>query len=243
MSKICSKCKRELSLSSFYLKNGKPRSQCKTCMKNLDNKKFNTISITGKTCNSCGKYKEIKKYQKNKRTKDGHYGICKECQNIKRCVYRNKNKNKINKQQREWRNNSEKYIEWYKDNINIIRVNRMKNQRKRLLDPLENIKNRIRKSILTTFSTRKYTKKSKTTKILGCSFEQFKKHLESQFEDWMDWGNRGLYNGTLNYGWDIDHIIPISTAKTEEDVIRLNHYSNLQPLCSYINRNIKRDNF
>jgi len=53
--------------------------------------------------------------------------------------------------------------------------------------------------------------------------------------------NHGLYNGQLNYGWDIDHIIPLSSVKTEEDVIRLNHYTNLQPLCSFVNRVIKRD--
>ena len=58
----------------------------------------------------------------------------------------------------------------------------------------------------------------------------------------MNWNNRGLYNGELNYGWDIDHIIPLSSAKTEEEMILLNHYSNLQPLCSKINRDIKRDN-
>ena len=47
--------------------------------------------------------------------------------------------------------------------------------------------------------------------------------------------------GELNHGWDIDHIIPVSTAKTEEDIIKLNHYTNLQPLCSYINRYVKKD--
>ena len=58
----------------------------------------------------------------------------------------------------------------------------------------------------------------------------------------MNWGNYGLYeNNKINYGWDIDHKIPISSAKTEEDVIKLNHYSNLQPLCSRINMCIKRD--
>ena len=57
----------------------------------------------------------------------------------------------------------------------------------------------------------------------------------------MNWNNKGLYNGELNYGWDIDHIVPISSAITEEDIIRLNHYMNLQPLCSKINRDIKRD--
>ena len=57
----------------------------------------------------------------------------------------------------------------------------------------------------------------------------------------MTWENRGLYNGTEGYGWDIDHIIPVSKATTEDDVIKLNHHTNLQPLCSYINRVVKKD--
>ena len=40
--------------------------------------------------------------------------------------------------------------------------------------------------------------------------------------DGMSWANRGE--------WHIDHIIPLSSAKTEEDVIRLNHYTNFRPL-------------
>ena len=57
----------------------------------------------------------------------------------------------------------------------------------------------------------------------------------------MSWENYGKYNGELNYGWDIDHIIPVSNGKTEEEVVNLNHYLNLQPLCSHVNRNIKRN--
>lgn len=53
--------------------------------------------------------------------------------------------------------------------------------------------------------------------------------------------NKDKSNGELDYGWGMDHIIPISYAKTEEDVIKLNHYTNLQPLCSFVNRVIKRD--
>lgn len=59
----------------------------------------------------------------------------------------------------------------------------------------------------------------------------------------MNWENRGLYNGDFDYGWDIDHIIPLSSANNEEDVIKLNHYKNLQPLCSKTNRDIKKDNY
>jgi hypothetical protein len=100
----------------------------------------------------------------------------------------------------------------------------------------------MRSFLSSTLKTRGYKKSSKTTEILGCTFEEFKMYLESKFEPWMNWTNKGLYNGELNYGWDIDHIIPLSSARTEEDVIRLNHYTNLQPLCSKMNRDIKRSN-
>jgi hypothetical protein len=109
-------------------------------------------------------------------------------------------------------------------------------------DDIFRLSKNIRTLISNTFKIKLYTKKSKTHKILGCSYDEFKIYLESKFEDWMTWENRGLYNGELNYGWDIDHIIPISSAKTEEDIIKLNHYTNFQPLCSYTNRHIKRNN-
>jgi hypothetical protein len=56
----------------------------------------------------------------------------------------------------------------------------------------------------------------------SCSFEEFFIHIESQFIDGMSWENRSL--------WHIDHIIPLATAKTEEEILRLNHYTNLRPL-------------
>jgi hypothetical protein len=55
----------------------------------------------------------------------------------------------------------------------------------------------------------------------------------------MNWGNRGKYNGEFNYGWDLDHIIPICSAKNDAEVYELNHYKNFQPLCSKVNRDIK----
>ena len=109
-------------------------------------------------------------------------------------------------------------------------------------DTLYSLSHAIRGMIQKSIRMGGYTKRSKTYEILGCSFEEFKSYLESKFETWMNWDNRGLYNGELNYGWDIDHIIPVSSAKTDEDIIGINHYTNLQPLCSYINRYIKKDN-
>lgn len=109
-------------------------------------------------------------------------------------------------------------------------------------DPLYKLSINIRNSILYSLKNKGYVKESKTNQILGCSFEEFKIYIESKFETWMNWNNHGLYNGELNYGWDIDHTIPLSSANTEEEILRLNHYNNLQPLCSYTNRYIKKDN-
>lgn len=58
--------------------------------------------------------------------------------------------------------------------------------------------------------------------------------------NWENYGNPKDGKYELNKTWDLDHIIPICSAKTNEDIIRLNHYTNFQPLCSYVNRYIKR---
>jgi hypothetical protein len=86
------------------------------------------------------------------------------------------------------------------------------------------------------------TKSMSTISIVGITSEGLREHIERQWEPWMSWDNYGLYKiDTFNYGWDIDHIIPTSTATTEEELYKLNHYTNLKPLCSKINRDIKRD--
>ncbi len=128
------------------------------------------------------------------------------------------------------------YNELNKEKRNLKKRERRKND---LIFRLSlNIKNLIYNSLL----KKNFRKNTRTQIIIDCTVEDFKKHLESKFESWMTWENYGLYNGTLNHGWDIDHIIPTASAITEEDVIKLNHYTNLQPLCSYTNRYIKRDN-
>ena len=116
------------------------------------------------------------------------------------------------------------------------------NKKRFYSDDLFRLKCNIRSLFGKTFIWKGFTKQSKTNQLLGCTYEELKTYLESKFEPWMNWGNRGLYNGELNYGWDIDHIIPTSKATCSEDLIKLNHYSNLQPLCSKVNRDIKRNN-
>lgn len=62
----------------------------------------------------------------------------------------------------------------------------------------------------------------KNQEILGIDFEGFKLYIENLFIEGMTWENFGK--------WHLDHKIPISWGKTEDEIIRLNHYTNLQPL-------------
>lgn len=57
---------------------------------------------------------------------------------------------------------------------------------------------------------------------------------------WDNYGNPkdGFYE--IEKTWDLDHIIPLRTAVDENEIIKLNHFTNLQPLCSYNNRFIKK---
>jgi hypothetical protein len=150
---------------------------------------------------------------------------------------------KIKESQKKWRNeNKEKRKEYRKQYSIIENINR---KEKRETNPLYKLTCNIRKNINNAIKSNGYTKESRTHEILGCSYEQFKEYIENQFESWMSWDNYGnpkdrIYE--LNKSWDIDHIIPIASYSNEQELLELNHYTNLRPLCSYYNRFVKRDN-
>ena len=178
-----------------------------------------------KICKKCGLPKSLDNFYH-------HRAACKSCCSIQKKVYQKNNSVKLN----------EKGRLWYQKTKVSRREHKAKYYReRRKIDCMFALKSGIVRLIRQSFIKNGYLKKSKTQEILGCTYEEFKVYLESKFQPWMNWDNKGKYNGELNYGWDIDHIIPLSSAKTEEDVYKLNHYTNLQPLCSKINRDIKRD--
>lgn len=154
--------------------------------------------------------------------------------------YREDNKEVISEKRKIYRENNKEIIsEKYK----TYKPTRNQKARERYkVDELYKLTKNIRTAISNSFRNGGYSKSSKTQGILGCSFEEFKLYLESKFEDWMNWGNYGLYNGEFEYGWDIDHIKPLCSSTTIDTLLLLNHFTNLQPLCSKINREIKKGN-
>ena len=82
----------------------------------------------------------------------------------------------------------------------------------------------LRGRIRSVMKTKNAKKNSQIYKLLGCSLEYFKKHMENQFSSGMSWSNIGK--------WHIDHIYPLSKfdlTKLEEQK-KAFHYSNMQPL-------------
>ena len=162
--------------------------------------------------------------------------------------YYNDNKEDILLKKKKYREDnkisiSEYLSEYRKNNIQAAIIYQKEYRKNRNeLDKIFKFSNNIRSLIKISIKKSQYIKKSKSFDILGLCIYDFMLYLESKFEPWMTWENYGLYNGELNYGWDIDHIIPLSSATTEKELIKLCHYTNLQPLCSYTNRYIKRDN-
>ena len=184
-----------------------------------------------KICIKCNILKEYDKFPIRKDSKDGYRNSCKECEYKKTKKWKEKNSD-ITKEY------YKKYLSDNKEKLNKYKNNWFNEKMKS--DINFKLKKKIKSTIKDAFRGKYYKRSQKVIDILGCSVEEFKIYLESKFESWMSWENHGLYNGELNYGWDIDHIIPISTANTEEDILKLSHFSNFQPLCSKINRYIKK---
>jgi len=198
-----------------------------------------------KKCKKCSEIKFLNEFSNNSKSKDRKSYSCRECEKDQNKKYYLENVEISNNRSKTYyEKNKDKNLvykkEYYQENKeNILYKNVLYNRKRRKEDPLYRLKKNISNNIANTLKSKELRKTKRTIEILGCSVSEFKLYIETQFEDWMDWSNYGLYNGELNYGWDLDHKQPSSSAQTEEELLALNHYSNFQPLCSKINRDIK----
>lgn len=229
------------------------KTHCK-CGVSLDSTR---ISKKSYRCHACERsyHNEYRRKNKNKVkewAKDRHYRHRdrllenakiyykenKEAQNLKNNRNYQKNKEKISAKQREYyHNNKEQKAIVVKE---YVRKNRKKvtaqqnawNRRKRATCPMFATMSRVRSrhnGVLKKLGIRKI---KKTLDYIGCTPEELIAHIQSQFLEDMTWENRKL--------WHIDHIVPISSAKTEDEIYKLCHYTNLRPL--WASDNIRKSN-
>lgn len=209
----CNKCKIIQPLVNFC-KDNKSKSgysyRCKTCAANYL-KKYNAenrerIKITQE------------QYRSKNKAKISEIDI----------LYRKKNKQKANKYNKEYyKKNKVRLLEQQKEYNKVNKISRNKyireyNLNKRRSNILFKLIGNLRHRVQLAFKAKKSNKRNSTKEILGLPIEQVKQYLENQFQPGMTWENHG--------SWHIDHIIPLSSAKTEEELYKLCHYTNLQPL-------------
>ena len=186
------------------------------------------------TCFDCKQTLPISKFGKNSFVKNGVQRACKSCKSKQDSKYRNdpRFRKRIldNKMKDYWkiRNNPELWVnqlEKYRQRRDYVRE-----YQQIQTNSFRKSKDVIRKLLLSSFKIRNIKKSKlcmKSEEILGCSFQQFKDHIESQFSDGMHWLNHGE--------WHLDHKVPLVFANNVDELIKLNHWTNFQPLWSHDN--------
>ena len=139
-------------------------------------------------------------------------------------AYRRRNPQKVRESDKKYKSSSRgRWLNGkYEGSAKSLINRRNKEKIRRTLDVLFAMRCRMRARTAKAIRDQGYPKKSKTSEMLGCSWEELIIFLSSKFVDAMTWENRHL--------WHIDHIIPLSSAKSKEELIALCHYTNLQPL-------------
>lgn len=99
-------------------------------------------------------------------------------------------------------------------------------RRKKLLNPSFRLQSNLRTEIgrFIKGQVKKYAARSEA--LIGCTWKEFRSHVESLFTDGMSWDNYG------RNGWHLDHITPISHFDLlDPEQLRLAfHWSNTRPL-------------
>jgi len=176
--------------------------------------------MLSKICSICGIRKKIDQFDKNRKK-------CKKC----RCAYL-KNHYQTNKE--EYSKKNKKYFQKNKKKITLQRKNRYNN------DPdykmYCRVRNRLKKALKGNY------KKGFALKYLGCSIEEFKIYLESQFYSHPKTGKKMTWKNHGMFGWHLDHIKPLSSfdLSNEKEIKKAIHYTNFQPL--WAEENLKKSN-
>jgi hypothetical protein len=109
---------------------------------------------------------------------------------------------------------------------NADKINKQYNEKMNEPGAVCKIAHVLRARVLAALKKNNNSKQTSTIELLGCSIEEARVYIESQFTEGMSWSNYGLH------GWHIDHINPVSTfdLSDPEQQKQCFHYTNLRPL-------------
>jgi len=206
---ICKKCNKEVKKFQKHKKNC---DSCRYQQKKLRNKTY-SVSVSEKQCFKCKKILLAERFYTNKKHATGLMTNCKECHKQKQRDNYPKRKNKIISTAKEY----------YENNKEIIFKKRLVKQKERYKnDPFFVLKRRLRCRLRDALRKKFWKKNTHFSEYIGCTLEELKLHIEKQFTEGMNWENQGF--------WHLDHKTPLVSATTEEELYKLCHYTNIQPL-------------
>ena len=245
-TQVCKCCNQELPIDNFKLvhrakSTGWRRKECTECT--------NENAARAKGPESYKKYKEEKAYRKElhilqkqgqrrcrickevKSLDDFHSdssgkvfynkkSYCKKCARSKyRIPYYNTERGKESKRKADQR--------YLTNKGNARRRERYKNE------PLLRLKAKIRSDMLSAFEGIGDKKNTRSIEALGLkTWVEFENYLKSKFYNHPTTGEEMSLekHGSGPGKWQLDHIEPLMKAKNKQDIVRLSHYTNLQPL-------------
>ena len=174
-----------------------------------------------KVCNTCKEEKTLECFSKNRVTKDGYAGWCKEC------------KGKYDLENKEHKNAMDR--KWYQKNKAAKQAYERRNKKRRYhTDSCYKLR-RLTSSMVWHRLKDGKGGESILPYVDWNSYDELREHLESQFEDWMTWENHGVWHPTEKR-WHIDHIMPQSvllegvTSMDDPKFRECWSLKNLQPL-------------
>ena len=197
----CRSCKKKLVQEKFYTNLGHLESICKECRK---------VKYSNGGFKSPEERKAYYEKHKAKYLKGGKYFYAE-----KNRKYYQKNKERIKKVVAEYQQKNKK--KYNKHNTEY-------KKRRYARDPAYRARINLRKSLKRAINKIGGEKCHQFSTLLGCSYEEFSSHLESQFTAGMSWENYGE--------WHIDHIRPLASFNLleREEQLKCCNYTNLQPL-------------
>lgn len=189
-----------------------------------------------KTCVICCNLKSFSEFDVSSVTKDGNANTCKQCASVEnKTKYQSLDTHELDnrrKRQREYcKTNKDKIWSLSREQRRIYNKIRRKTPQAKIR---RNLKNRIKKLMKAKkYNNLDYLNKVESgyyilpssEKLLGIHPIKFLNYLESKFKFGMNWGNYGTK-------WEIDHIKCIDSfdLNNKEDLMAINHHSNLIPM-------------
>ena len=231
-TKVCNICKEEKPLEEFYKRKSASDGHygdCKCCHKRKS--RDNYYSNREHKLALMKEYREANKGKLAEYMRE--YGPAYRADNKDKIAerareYYQANKSVILDKTREYRQaNAARLVDYRKkyreaNKKRIAEYNLQYANERRASDPMFALKDRCRRRIRSALTGQGFSKRASTKDILGCTYDELMQHMESQFTEGMSWDNRSE--------WHVDHIIPLASAQTEDEILALCHYTNLQPL-------------